>query len=192
MALLTTREPREDAAAPTSALETSFANGDDRSLRAAFDTHGGLVYSICRRSVDAAAAADITQEVFLAAWRNRARYNPDRGALAPWLASITRNKIIDHYRSAGREVNRVERLKSVTRDNAPAETQVDHMALRMLLADALAALPDRPRQVLSLAFYEDLTHAEIADRTGIPLGTVKSDIRRGLSRLRHELGSDHE
>lgn len=169
-------------------LELNFGNGDERLLRQAYDAYGSFVYSICRRAVDDAAAADITQEVFIAAWKNRQRYDPRRGGLRPWLSGITRNKIIDHFRSIAREERRVDKVKNSPSPAVPSEQQLEEVALRMLLVDALEELPERARSVISMAFFDDLTHVEIAARSGIPLGTVKSDIRRSLSRLRHELG----
>ncbi len=169
-------------------LELRFRAGDEAALREAYDAHGSLVFSICRRSVDSTAAADVTQEVFIAAWKNRERFDSTRGSLASWLSGITRNKIIDHYRSTGREDRRVERIKSAPQPAEPTEKRLEEVTLRMLLADAIDELPDRARNVISMAFFDELTHVEIADRTGIPLGTVKSDIRRSLTRLRTGLG----
>ncbi len=171
-----------------SALETRFTTGSDADLRALYDEYGTFVYSLCRRSVDDAAAADITQEVFIAAWRNRGGYDIRRGGLGPWLAGITRNKIIDHYRANAREDRRVERVKNTP---TPTSSDLEEVSLRMLLVDAIDELPDRARTVISMAFFDELTHVEIAAQTGIPLGTVKSDIRRGLDRLRHGLGYIH-
>ncbi|NNC81541.1 MAG: sigma-70 family RNA polymerase sigma factor [Acidimicrobiales bacterium] len=172
-----------------SVIDASFAAGDDAALRAAYDQYGSLVYSICRRSVDEASAADITQEVFLAAWRHRDRYHPDRGSLAPWLTGIARNKVIDHFRAVGREDRRVDKV----RDNSTLEPvdELNASTSRMLLVDAMEALPERARRIVSLAFFDDMTHVEISAQTGIPLGTVKSDIRRSLDKLRHGLGYDH-
>ena len=172
-------------------LESSFPVGDAQVLKDVYDKYGSFVFSICRRSCNEAAAADITQEVFIAAWRNRSRYDAMRGGLGPWLAGITRNKIIDHFRSVGREDRRVEKVKNTPQPTEPTETQLEEVTLRMLLVDAMDDLPDRARAVLSMAFFDDLTHVEIAARTGIPLGTVKSDIRRSLDRLRHGLGYLH-
>ncbi len=199
MALVTTSEiHNSDADAPAdqpaatraevTPLEASFTVGNDADLRALYDEYGSFVYSLCRRAVDDAAAADITQEVFIAAWRNRARYDAGRGGLGPWLAGITRNKIIDHFRSNAREDRRVERVKSAPQ---PSQSDLEEVSLRMLLVDAIDELPERARTVISLAFFDELTHVEISARTGIPLGTVKSDIRRGLDRLRHGLGYIH-
>lgn len=192
MTLLATSDLREDDT-PMSAtpLETLFTSGDDRALKDAYDQYGSFVYSICRRSTDDATASDITQEVFIAAWRNRARYEPTRGGLGPWLAGITRNKIIDHYRSVSREDRRIDKVKNTPQPAEPTQQQLEEVTLRMLLVDAMDELPERARNVVSMAFFDDLTHVEIAARTGIPLGTVKSDIRRSLDRLRHGLGYIH-
>ena len=192
MTLLATREIDEDDEAPVRELDLSFARGDDHALKLAYDTHGSLVYSLCRRSVDEVAAADITQEVFISAWRFRERYDPQRGGLASWLVGIARNKIIDHYRSVGREDRRVVKAAQNTSPSEQSPEQLDDVSTRMLLVDAMAELSERSRMVISLAFFNDLTHVEIAEQTGIPLGTVKSDIRRGLERLRHELGALHD
>ena len=191
MTLLAPHDTREDDGSLLSPVDVSFSNGDEGALRLAYSEHGSLVYSLCRRSVDDATAADITQEVFVAAWRNRARFDAERGSLRAWLAGITRNKIIDHFRSTAREDRRVEKVAGTPPLADPTERQLAEVADRMLLADLLDELPERARTVISLAFFEDLTHIEIADRTGIPLGTVKSDIRRGLLRLRHGLESEH-
>ncbi len=191
MALLATSDITDGELSPMAinAVETRFANGDEVALQEAYEQHGSLVYSLCRRSVDDAAAADITQETFIAAWRNRHRYDPTRGGLAPWLTGIARNKIIDHFRASGREERRVDKVKHSTPTATPHD--VDEVTLRMLLVDAIEELPERARRIVTMAFFDDLTHVEIAARTGIPLGTVKSDIRRSLDRLRHGLGYIH-
>ncbi|MGI9604934.1 MAG: RNA polymerase sigma factor [Acidimicrobiales bacterium] len=169
---------------PVDPVARRFAQGDESALREAYERHGSLVYSICRRSLDDAGAADVTQETFIAAWRNHARYIPERGSLAAWLTSIARNKLIDHFRSTQREERRIERVKHA---RSPDPRELEAAALRMLLVDAIDELAERPRMIVSMAFFDDLTHVEIAERTDIPLGTVKSDLRRSLARLRHTL-----
>lgn len=189
MALLAPPDIRpDDFTLDVTPLESSFAAGDNRVLKEAYDEYSSLVFSLCRRAVDNDAAADITQEVFIAAWRNRQRYDPTKGGLAPWLAGITRNKIIDHFRAVGREDRRVDKVKNTPAPAESSERQLEEVSLRMLLVDAIDQLPERSRAVVSMAFFDDLTHVEIAAQTGIPLGTVKSDIRRSLERLRHGLG----
>lgn len=191
MTLLEMNDLREDPQF-VSSLEVAFASADKSVLQSVYEVHSSFVYSLCRRSVDDAAAADITQEVFIAAWRNRRRYDPSRGGLRAWLATITRNKLIDHYRSNGREDRRIERAKDTYQPQDPAAVELETIARRMLLADAMDGLPERARHMISLAFFEDMTHVEIANKTGVPLGTVKSDIRRGLDRLRRELGDAND
>jgi len=188
MTLLATHELREDDISASSALEVTFATGDEGTFKAVYDRYASFVYSLCRRSTDEVSAADITQETFIAAWRKRASYDVRRGGLGPWLAGITHNKIIDHFRSVGREDRRVERVKNAPQPGDPTDRELEEVTNRMLLVDAMNGLPERSRTAISLAFFDGLTHIEIAERTGTPLGTVKSDIRRGLERLRHGLG----
>ena len=175
------------AAAMTERIETAFRSGSEHGLAAAYEAHSSLVHTLCARA-HPKAAADLTQEVFLAAWRARERFDPDKGPLAAWLVGITKNKIVDAYRKDGRQVPEIRdtdgtRVSRVPESRAP----LDHLADRMLITEALATLPDRPRQIVELAFYEDLTHDQIAEQTSVPLGTVKSDIRRGLARMRRYL-----
>ncbi|MFN8050648.1 MAG: sigma-70 family RNA polymerase sigma factor [Acidimicrobiales bacterium] len=178
---------REDTNVP---LEERFRRGDRTAMEDVYREHGSLVYSLCRRTLGPERAADVTQEVFFAAWRSRERFRPESGSLAGWLVGIARFKIIDLYR--------VERRNPLAPESAQeaelgAESAaVEDMAQRMVIAEALQALPERSRQLVQHAFFDDLTHTQIAERYGLPLGTVKSDIRRGLERLRRHLeGFDH-
>jgi RNA polymerase sigma-70 factor (ECF subfamily) len=173
-------------------LDRRFAAGDDGALRAAYDAHGGLVFNLCRRVVGPDHAPDVAQEVWVAAWNSRHRFDPGRGALMGWLAGIARFKIADHLRRMGRrDVLGVTGDAGETVGDGPAgrmvEPDADRVAERLLVAEALRVLEPRQRAVVELAFYSDATHHEIAERTGLPLGTVKSDIRRGLAKLRRHL-----
>lgn len=172
-------------------LETAFAGGDPTALRRVYDEYGKLVYTLCRRTLGADTAADATQEVFVSAWQRRSQFDPARGSLAGWLVGIARNKAIDMLRAqARRPALPTDDVDAPAADDRPqSAAEIEQLADRMLLADALAQLPERSRAVVELAFFEDLTHPEIAERTNLPLGTVKSDIRRGLLRLRRHLGA---
>jgi RNA polymerase sigma factor (sigma-70 family) len=163
-----------------------FAVDDGEVLREAYEAHGTLVYSYCRRMLDPARAADATQEVFIAAWRSRERYRPETGTLAGWLTGIARFKVIDIMRADGRQPTPTEEPPH-PRDPRPDAGDPTHVAERMLVSDAMAELPERPREMVRLAFFEGLTHAQIAERCNVPLGTVKSDIRRSLERMRCQL-----
>jgi RNA polymerase sigma-70 factor (ECF subfamily) len=167
-------------------VEASFVAGDLDALRRAYDAHGKLVYTLCRRSLGPEVAKDLTQEVFAAGWFARRQYDPSRGSLGGWLVGIARNNIVDHLRAQGRRPQPAGREAAI----APAvrsSVEVDALADRLLLADALAQLPERSKRVIELAFFEELTHPEIADQCRLPIGTVKSDIRRGLARMRRHL-----
>lgn len=172
----------------THPLDLAFASGR-AELREVYDAHGSLVYSLCRRSLDPEAAKEVAQDVFVSAWKGRAQFDPSRGALAAWLVGITKRRIIDHLRSERRHADR----RSDETEAAPVDTVsvVDRIADRMLVADGLRQLPDSTRQHVELAFIHDLTHQEIANRTGVPLGTVKSNIRRGLLRIKEHMESTH-
>ncbi|MFT5203734.1 MAG: RNA polymerase sigma factor (sigma-70 family) [Candidatus Aldehydirespiratoraceae bacterium] len=161
--------------------DAAFVAGDDSALRLAYDAHGSMIYTFCSRSLGPERANDVTQEVFLSAWRARERFDPSKGNLAAWLTAIAKNRIIDSIRSEKRHSDRraPESAEELGREGE-AETTGD----RLLVADALRTLAERPREILTLHYFEDLTHPEIAERTNLPLGTVKSDIRRGLARIR--------
>lgn len=171
------------------AVEAAFAQGEDDALRAAYDAHGPLVYSFCRRSLGDDRAKDVTQEVFVSAWRARDRFDSSKGSLAGWLMGITKNRLIDNVRAEQRHSSR--RADSEPGE-LPVEPDVDRVGDRMLVADALKSLPERSRTVIELAYLSDLTHTQIAEKTSLPLGTVKSDIRRGLASIRRHLEPSHD
>jgi len=165
-------------------VEAAFVGGADDALRRAYDAHSRLVYSFCARSLDSERAKDVTQEVFVSAWKARHRYDPSKGRLSTWLMAIARNRVIDNVRSEKRHSDRRADEESV---ELFVDAETDATSDKMLVAEALRLLPDRAREVITLAYFHDLTHPQIAERTNIPLGTVKSDIRRGLARIRHHL-----
>lgn len=170
----------------------AFLQGHNDGLRLAYDAHSPLIYSFCRRALPES-ASDLTQEIFLTAWKARRQFDPDRGPLPAWLMGIAKNKVIDAHRKNGRQVSIAASVEvdGHRAEPASAEAIVDELGDRMLLAEALSQLSERGRLVVELAFYEDLTHPQIAERTGLPLGTVKSDIRRGLARLRRYLEANN-
>ncbi|MGY0020758.1 RNA polymerase sigma factor [Streptomyces sp. cg35] len=140
-----------------------------------------LVLRLSRRALgDTCDAEDITQQVFLAAWRGRAGYRPELGSPAAWLTGITRHHIADALASRSRWA---AVLDGVTAECTVVVEETEAALDRVLVSQELARLPVPQRTVLWLAFYEDLTQPQIADRTGWPLGTVKSHARRGMQRL---------
>lgn len=170
------------------AVTHAWVAGDQAALRLAFDQFGSLIFTYCvRRLGDRDAAADCAQEVFISAWRSRDRYDPSLGSLAAWLTGIARYRVIDAQRRAGSTPEPQDPASSSTVADPGAEADTDQLGDRLLVARAIETLPPRVQQVVSLAFYSDLTHTEIAQRLDLPLGTVKSDIRRALQRLRPHL-----
>ena len=178
---------------PTDTLGLAFSCGE-AELADVYRAHGSLVYAICRKALGEHGAHEVTQDVFVSAWRKRTQFDPGRGSLAGWLVGISKRKIIDHVRRERRHSDRrADTAASALIDGAavpPAE--VERVADRLQIAHALSTLPDRQRNVIGLAYVQGLTHGEIAERTGLPLGTIKSDIRRGLLVLRDRMRSGDE
>jgi RNA polymerase sigma-70 factor (ECF subfamily) len=176
----------------TQTVEKSFARGDDAALAEAYSRWGGLVYSLALRCLgDHEDAGDVTQQVFVKAWRSRERYSPATAPLSAWLVGIARHAIADQQAARSRVRSITSRVGAqYTPDSA--ESDVDAVADRLLLAAELDGLEETPREVMRLAFFDGLTHAQIAAHLGLPLGTVKSHIRRSLERLRSRLEAHHD
>lgn len=172
-------------------LAERFAAGDEQALRSAYDRFGSLVWSLCRRAVATEAdAEDIVQQVFISAWKSRERYDPQRAPLGAWLVGIAKYRILDAQRAAGRRRDSASEHVELA-ESEPAVDQLDGLADRLVIVDALNALPEERRTVLERAFFSDLTHPQIAEELSLPLGTVKSHIRRGLASLRQHLEGAH-
>jgi len=191
-------DPAERDAADA-AVAVRWVDGDPEALRLAYDQFGTLVFTYCARSlVDRDAAADCAQETFVSAWKSRDGFDPARGSFGAWLLGIARYRVLDAYRRAARTPLPSGELPAPRSESEAGVASEDQLADRLLITRALESLHPRVRKVVELAFYSDLTQTAIAAQTGLPLGTVKSDIRRGLARLRAELGgslpraSDHD
>ena len=172
------------------AVLARIANGELHALDELYERYKTMAYSIAYRITnDAAAAEDVVQEAFLGAWRNAARYVEGRGSVKTWLLSIVHHRAIDAVR----------RRRPVA--DLPEREDVPPPALRLpdvwgevsanldaeAVRAALAALSDAQREAIELAYFGGLTQQEIAERTGTPLGTVKSRMRLGLLAMRRAL-----
>ncbi|MGW6980937.1 sigma-70 family RNA polymerase sigma factor [Streptomyces sp. NPDC054932] len=176
---------------PDHEIAEGFVHGDERCLSAAYRRWGGLVHTLAARTLgDWREAEDVSQQVFLAAWQGRAGYRPERGPFAGWLVGITRRKIADALTARTRRLDLVAAAGAALPPADEPAVGPETVLERLLVTGELAKLPRAQREVLAMAFYADLTQAQIAERTGMPLGTVKSHARRGLHRMRHCLGGD--
>jgi RNA polymerase sigma-70 factor (ECF subfamily) len=163
---------------------------EESALGAIYDRYGRLVYTIALRITgDREAAEEVMQDVFQAVWQGVGSFQPG-GSFAAWLTGIARHRAIDltrsrRYRARARESALEEYAAS---DSAAA----DALVLRTVVQEALHELPPTQREAIELAYYGGLTHVEIAGRLGEPVGTVKSRMRLGLTRLRDLLRATPE
>jgi RNA polymerase sigma-70 factor, ECF subfamily len=190
---LTTSAWLEDRLADHAAL-ARMANGDPDAVGELYDRLARPVYSIALRILrNSADAEDIVQDVFSQAWRQAARYDATRGTVAAWLLTLARSRAIDRLRSRRARPDDVaaELDPNIPDTGIAADLQIQSAQQVERVRAALEELPALQRIVLELAYYEGLTHVEIAERLEQPLGTVKTRIRQAMLRLRESLaGAD--
>jgi len=166
-------------------LADRFRSGDETALREIYDRYGALVHAVGLACLPVRSdAEDLTQATFVAAWRGRQTYDPDRGTLAGWLLGIARRQAVDRLRALRRERSLADAVIRQQPAGYSQELGPEQVIDRIVVLDELSRLPGEQRRALELAFFDDLTHVQIAGVTGLPLGTVKSHLRRGLARLR--------
>ena len=171
-----------------------MAQGDRAALEELYARHATVIFLFALRLLhDRAEAEDVVQDVFTQAWTQAARYNSTRGAVAAWMLMLTRSRAIDHMRARRGIKRRAGELPQAVcfADARPPDMQLLTAEETRLLQSALALLPLKQRSALQLAYYEDLTHSEIAERLKEPLGTVKSRIRQAVIKLRGVLKPAH-
>ena len=162
------------------------------ALQPLFARYAPLVFHIASQSLDPAAAEDIMQDVFLAVWRKADTYDPKRGALRPWLLQIAHFRILNELRARSRRPHLDPDVDAEIVDELPDTTaEPVEAAWQSYRQEAVRAavnrLPPAQRQALSLAFFDDLTHDQVAAALNLPLGTVKTRIRAGVQKLRYML-----
>jgi RNA polymerase sigma-70 factor (ECF subfamily) len=182
---------RQARRAEEAELVARIVDRDERAVETVYARYSGPLYSLAYQVTGADRfAQEVVQEVFVALWKDAGRFDPARGALGPWLFSLARHKAIDLVR---REANIRKRTVDIDMELEVAPDDVDHQAWLNLRRDrvraAIAQLTEPQRTALELAFFGGLTHVEVAERLGIPLGTAKTRIRSALLKLRDALGT---
>lgn len=178
--------------AQTSCLLHRVAAGESQAVAAVVDQYGGLVWSLARKYFrDRAEAEDAVQDSFIAVWKNAGKFDPDVASETTYIAMIARRRMIDRLRKQGR------RIAAQPLENAPEPGSGDsgesstplerEEEFRRVLGVVDALDPPQP-ELIRQSLMEGLTHSEIAEKTGLPLGTVKTHIRRGLIKVREALG----
>jgi RNA polymerase sigma-70 factor, ECF subfamily len=158
---------------------------EQQAMTEIFDRYARLVYSVALRVLrDVGHAEDVMQEIFFQLWRNPDSFSFSRGTLATWLLVVARNRAIDHLRQR-QPAETIEEIAVASATNLQSEAECNIMMQRV--RGILGDLPQEQQQSLQMAFFDGLSHSEIAERTGQPLGTVKTRIRSALISLRKRL-----
>lgn len=168
--------------ATDASLVSSIRSGSQGAMAVLYDRYSAIVYSVALRVLgDTGVAEDILQDVFMQLWRNPAAFDASRGKLAPWLAVIARNRAIDTLRKRHPEADVDEIFVSVEPDLAG---EAERSRAMEKVRTVLGGMPAPQRSAVEMAYFQGMTHTEIAEKTGEPLGTVKTRIRSALLTLR--------
>ncbi|HUL16799.1 MAG TPA: sigma-70 family RNA polymerase sigma factor [Terriglobales bacterium] len=189
LAVLTPTDSRE--VSPDAALVRSLLRQDVNAFEQLYDRHSRAVYSLVLRILQhASTAEEVVQDVFLQLWRNASRYDASRGPFLPWLLTLARNRALDQLRLKSER----QRRREDQAEEPPAvfsapdyESALDEKRQAERVRSLMNLLNPRQRRAIELAYFEGLSHSEIAESLQEPLGTVKSWIRNGLMRLKEGL-----
>jgi RNA polymerase sigma-70 factor, ECF subfamily len=169
------------------ALVTAIRSGDQSAMAALYDRYSSIVYAVALRVLqDTGAAEDVLQDIFMQLWRHPGAFDASRGNMAAWLAVIARHRAIDALRRRRPENDIADVIVSVEPDFA---SDADRSRAMEKVRGALNTMPPPQKSALEMAYFEGLTHSEIAEKTGEPLGTIKTRIRTGLLSLRKVLAA---
>ncbi|HEX3987502.1 MAG TPA: sigma-70 family RNA polymerase sigma factor [Acidobacteriaceae bacterium] len=176
---------------PDSALIERMMAGDENALVALYDRYSGMLFGMLMRILkDTQLAEEVLQDLFLQLWREAGRFDASRGSLPGWLLVIARNRAISRLRRGNRQAV-ADDPDGFLLESLPSPGNLEEEAQRLQLADrlrrAMATLPGEQREALELAYFEGMTQTEIAQRTGAPLGTVKSRVRAAMQSLKQVL-----
>jgi RNA polymerase sigma-70 factor, ECF subfamily len=189
LAALTPKDSSE--VSPDATLIQQLFQRDVDAFEQLYDRHSRIVYALVLRIVQQGSTAEeVVQDVFLQLWRNAARYDTRRGPFVPWLMAVARNRALDHLRLKGerqrRREEQTEELPPVI-DVPQFEQTLDEKRRAERVRALMGSLNPQQKKAIELAYFEGLSHTEIAETLKKPLGTVKSWIRNGLLRLKEGL-----
>ena len=175
-------------------LVRAVAEGSSDALGQLYDRHAAAVFGLARRVLMRAEdAEEIVQDVFAQVWRDASRYMADRATVAGWIMVLTRTRAIDRLRARRARPDQGATESSATLPLREPGLDPEQVAVTAddgrIVRRALDELPENQRQLVELAYYEGMTHSEIAERTGVPLGTVKTRLRAAMATLRGALTS---
>jgi RNA polymerase sigma-70 factor (ECF subfamily) len=169
------------------ALATAVRSGDQGAMATLYDRYSSIVYAVALRVLqDTGAAEDVLQDIFMQLWRNPGAFDASRGNMAAWLAVIARHRSIDALRRRRPQDDIEDVVVSVEPDLA---SDADRSRALEKVRGAMQTMPSPQRSALEMAYFEGLTQSEIAEKTGEPLGTIKTRIRTGLLSLRKVLAA---
>jgi len=185
--------PSESSGVPLdAALAQRLLQRDVRAFEELYDRHSRLVYGLVLRILQQASTAEeVVQDVFLQLWRNASLYDSSRGPFLPWLLTLARNRALDHLRLKSerqrRRENQSEELPPAVVSPLDFEAKLDEQRRAARVRELMSALQPQQKRAIELAYFEGLSHSEIAAKLEEPLGTVKSWIRNGLLKLKEGL-----
>ncbi len=168
----------------TAALE-EVARGDQAALRLVYDLTSAKLFGVCLRICqDRDIAADIVQETYLKVWQRAGRFDAQKASPITWLCAIARNGAIDWCRANRTSLLTLDAAAEIADDGLPAPEMIEAAQEQARIAHCLEALGGEPERVIRSAFFDGFTYSQLADRMKVPLGTMKSWIRRGLAQLK--------
>ncbi len=193
-------EPLAAAPSPLQAWLERVAEQDEGAFKSLYQALSPRVHALAMRILrNAAHAEEVVEDCFWQVWRQAARFDPQRGSAEAWILTMARSRALDAWRARDRAQEGLVSLDAMEEDgqtlpdsdaHAAADTLLEASRSSRALHAALAQLPAQPRQLVALAFLRGLTHEEVAEQTGLALGTVKSHIRRALAQLNSALQAE--
>jgi RNA polymerase sigma-70 factor, ECF subfamily len=173
-------------------LICSLRSGSKQALGVLYDRYGRLVYTVALRILKQPSdAEDLTQEIFLNFW-NQEKFDPKRATISTYLCVMVRSLALNRLASHGSYQRSLKRLQLLSLEELSSTTPLEKASLieqQEAVQQALAQLSDQQRQILEMNFYQGLSHSQISQQLDIPLGTVKTKVRKGLMKLRQQLGN---